>query len=330
MFVAFFAVQAALAALGVVGLARHTRGRALLAALARPRLDRELLAFAVPQALNMAATTYLGRLDVLVLAACGVPAALVGSYGAVAAIVIELRQVRGVVSGAMAPLVARYHQAGDWRAIERALSRGARWVASLIVPLALAFFAVHADVLHLVTPGYHGATAFPVILLVGPLVNGLGVWRATSSSSCSATDTTSPTRCSSRANTALAFLLVPRLGLVGAALAGSLGIAALTVLENVELALLEGLRIDREALAPALAALAGGSVLAALADHLEVFPSTSARVLMAAALGLGAAALLRADGARAGRAEAARAGAEALPRVDAAAHAGRATTETAS
>ncbi len=75
----------------------------------------------------MAANTYLTRLDLLVLAACGLPAATVGSYGAVAATIVELRQVRGVVSGAMAPLIARYHHAGDQAAIGRALSRGARW-----------------------------------------------------------------------------------------------------------------------------------------------------------------------------------------------------------
>ena len=298
MFVAWFVVQAALAAVGTVGLLRNISWRALLAALLRPRFDRELVAFAVPQALNMAANTYLGRLDLLVLAACGVPAATVGSYGAVAATLVELRQVRGVVSGAMAPLIARYHRAGDHAAIEQALSRGARWVAALIVPLALAFFVVHADVLHLLTPSYHGATAFPVILLLGPLVNGLGglagnfliVLQRNRYNLANAVLV-------AVANTALGFLLVPRYGLVGAALAGSVGIATVTVLENVELALLEGLRIDRDALAPALAALAGGSVVAALADRLALFPGTGARILLAAALGLGAAALLRARGA---------------------------------
>jgi O-antigen/teichoic acid export membrane protein len=298
LFIAQFAVQTLLAMIGVLGLLRHTSGQALLAALVRPRLDRELLSFAVPQALNMAANTYLGRLDLLVLAACGVPAATVGSYGAVAASIVELRQVRGVVSGAMAPLIARFHQAGDHAAIASALSRGARWVASLIVPLSLAFFVLHADVLHLVTPSYHGATAFPVILLVGPLVNGLGGlagnflvflqrnrYNLANSLAVGA------------GNTALAFLLVPRFGLAGAALVGALGMATVTVLENVELGLLERLHIDRDALAPALATLAGGSVLAALADHFEVFPGTGARTLLAVALGLGAAALLRADAA---------------------------------
>lgn len=294
MFLATFLAQGLLAIVGLVGFLRQASGRELLGALVRPRLDRELLSFALPQALNMAANNYLSRLDLLVLAACGLPAATVGSYGAVAATIVELRQVRGVVSGAMAPLIARYHQAGDRAAIGLALSRGAGWVASLMVPLALALFVVHADVLHLVTPGYHGATAFPVILLVGPLVNGLGGlagnfliflqrnrYNLANSLFVAA------------ANTALAFVLVPRLGLTGAALVASLGIGTVTILENVELALLERLHIDRDALAPALATLAGGSVAAALADHFGVFPGTGARILLAAALGLGAAALLR-------------------------------------
>jgi len=298
LFMAMFVVQVLLAAVGVRGLLRHTSGGALLRALARPQLDRELLAFAAPQAVNMAASTYLGRLDLLVLAACGLPAATVGAYGAVAATIIELRQVRGVVSGAMAPLIARHHQAGQRVAIGQTLSRGAGWVASLIVPLALALFVLHADLLHLVTPGYHGATAFPVILLLGPLVNGLG---GLSGNFLIFLQRNRYNLGNSLfvavANTALAFLLVPRLGLVGAALAGALGMAIVTVLENVELFLIEGLHIERQALAPALATLAGGSVLAAVADRLEVFPTTGARILLAAALGLGAAALLRAGGA---------------------------------
>jgi len=302
MFVAWFVVQAVLAVVGLMGLLRHTSGRALLGALLRPRIDRELLAFAVPQALNMAANTYLGRLDLLVLAACGLPAATVGSYGAVAATIVELRQVRGVVSGAMAPLIARHHHAGDQAAIGRALSRGARWVAGLIVPLALAFFVVHADVLHLLTPSYHGATAFPVILLVGPLVNGLGGLAGNFLIFLQRNRyNLGNALFVAVGNTALALVLVPRFGLVGAALAGSLGIAAVTVLENVELALLEGLRIDRDALAPALVTLAAGSVVAALADRFEVFPGTGARILLAAALGLGAAALLRAGSAAGAR-----------------------------
>ncbi len=168
-------------------------------------------------------------------------------------------------------------------------------VAALIVPLALAFFVVHADVLHLVTPSYHGATAFPVILLVGPLVNGLGGLagnfliflqrnRYNLANSLFV----------AVANTALAFVLVPRFGLVGAALAGSVGIATVTVLENIELALLEGLHIEsRRAGPPRWPSWPGAASLAALADRLDVFPNTGARVLMAVALGLGAAALLR-------------------------------------
>jgi len=295
LFVAMFVVQALLAIVGVLGLLRHTGGRQLIAALARPRLDRALLSFAAPQALNMAATTYLGRLDLLVLAACGLPAATVGAYGAVAAIMIEVRQVRGVVSGAMAPLIARHHQAGDHAAIAQALSRGAGWVASLLVPLVLALFVVHADVLHLVTPSYRGATAFPVILLLGPLVNGLG---GLSGNFLIFLQRNRYNLMNSLfvavANTALGFLLVPRLGLVGAALAGALGMATVTTLENVELFVTEGLHIDRDALAPALATLAGGSVLAVLADRVELFPTTGARILLAAALALAAAAVLRA------------------------------------
>jgi O-antigen/teichoic acid export membrane protein len=256
LFVAFFAVQVLLATLALAVLARRLGARSLARALLRPRLDRKLLAFAVPQGLNMAASAYVGRLDVLALAASGIAPALVGVYGAVAAIVVELRQVRMVVSSALAPIVARHHAEGDRGAVERLLSNGAAWIAGVAVPIALVFAVVRGDIIGLVTPSYAGDSLFALLLLAGPVVNCLG--------GLSGNFLVYLLR--NRWNLANALFvamlgtlvlpwLVRRYGLAGAALGASAASAAITLFETLELGLLEGVRIRSAAVGRALVVL---------------------------------------------------------------------------
>lgn len=266
LFAALTAVQVVMALVALAALGPWVGFRELWAALRRPRLDRALLRFALPQGVNMALTTFVGRLDLVLLAACGVPAATVGVYGAVAAVVRELRQTRTVVSGALAPIVARHDAAGDRAAVASALARSARGVAAVAVPLALGFVVVRRDVLALVAPGYTGETRFVLILLVGALVNCLGGlagnfmiyllrnrWNLANA------------LVGALLGSVLGWLLIPRLGLTGAALAASAAAGAMTLLENLELAVLEGVRITARALRRALATLAVGAAgLAAL------------------------------------------------------------------
>jgi O-antigen/teichoic acid export membrane protein len=290
LFVAFFVAQTAVAILAVAVLAHRLGGRALARALVRPRLDGRLVRFALPQGLNMAASAYVGRLDVLTLAASGLSAAAVGVYGAVAAVVVELRQVRMVVSGALAPVVARHHEAGDKAAIGRLLSRSAAGVAAVAVPVALAFVVLRRDVVALVAPSYAGDAAFALVLVVGPLVNCLGGlagnflvyllrnrWNLANALVVAGLGT-------------LVFpAAVARWGLVGAALAAAAATSTITLLENVELAVLEGVRIRsaavrRAAVTAALAAFA----LAALGPPAGP-AALGARVALAVVVALAAA-----------------------------------------
>ena len=294
LFAAALGVQAVIAIVGVVALSRQLGAAILVAALRRRRLDRDLLRFVVPQAMNMAATTYIGRLDLLILAASGMPSAVVGAYGTAAAVVRELRQARMIVSGALAPLVARLHATGDRAALAHALSRGSTWVASVVVPLALAFVVVHADILGAVSPAYVGGSGFTLVLLVGPVVNGLGglsgnflVFLLRNRLNLANSILVAV------ANTALGLWLVPRFGLVGAALASAGGLTAVTLLETIELALFEDVRLDPNALVPAAATLAVGALGQSLLGRLGLLGSWQARVVVATALGLIAAASLR-------------------------------------
>jgi O-antigen/teichoic acid export membrane protein len=297
LFATVFLVQVVTAALALVVLTRRllgSAGVAFWAALRQPRLDRALLAFALPQGLNMAAATYIARLDVLMLAALGTPAAVVGGYGTIAALVLELRQARMVLSGAFAPIVARYHADGDHAAIARMLSRGAGLAASIAVPIALGFVVIRGDVLALLAPGLQDSSRFALVLLVGPLINCLGGlagnflvyllrnrWNLANSLLVALV------------HTALCWALIPRFGLTGAALSGAVAMTSVTLLENLELALLDGVYIAPRSLLPAgVTLLVGGAVLAAAAPLAGWF-SLGGRVVAAAGLALVAAVALR-------------------------------------
>jgi O-antigen/teichoic acid export membrane protein len=315
LFAAVLLVQITLAGLALLILHRHlpadaTSLRAAIGAVLRHprrRHHRGLLAFAVPQSLNMAATTYLGRLDVLALSASGVPATVVGAYGTVAALVLELRQVRMVVSGALGSLVARQHALGARSSLARALSGSAAWIASIAVPLALALVVLRRDLVAGVVRGRPfgedpRASLLPVVLLAGPVFNCVGGlagnflvyllhnrWNLLNAVVVAMVDT------------ALCGLLVPRLGVLGAAVAGAFGLAAVTVLENVELARLEGLAIEPRVLASAAATLVAGAVVVSAIDPLAAQAGLAGRAALALAVGLLAAGAMSGTGAAAGR-----------------------------
>ena len=293
LFVAFFVVQTALALVALSVLVSHVGGRTLARALRRPRLDRRLLHFALPQGLNMATSAYIGRLDVLTLAAAGTPAALVGVYGAVAALVVELRQVRMVVSGALAPIIARHAALGDRAAIGRLLSHSAAWIAGIVAPLALAFVVVRRDVVALVAPSYSGETVFALFLVIGPVVNSLGGlagnflvyllrnrWNLANALFVAALAT-------------LAFpLVVARFGLPGAALATSAAMATITLLETLELRVLEAVRIRSATFRRAVLTLAAAAFALAVL-RVSVGPAAlGGRVALAIVVGLAAAVVI--------------------------------------
>jgi O-antigen/teichoic acid export membrane protein len=288
IFVAFLVAQTAVAGLAIGVLARRLGARALAGALLRPRLDRRLLRFALPQGFNMATSAYISRLDLLTLAAVGAPAATVGVYGALSALVVELRQVRMIVSGALAPIIARHHAVGERAAIERLLSRSAAWVGGVIVPVALAFAVVRSDVVAVLAPTYTGGTAFVLLLVVGPLVNGIGGlagnvliyllrnrWNLANAVLVAALGTW------------IFPAVVTRFGVVGAAICASAATSSITLLETVELWVLENVRIRSSAVTRAVLTLATATVALALLPVSSI--AFGARVALAIAIALAAA-----------------------------------------
>src|SRR5690606_34910605 len=124
---AYLVSHALLALLAVWAFTRHFSLVELGRALIRPKIDRALLSFALPQSLNLTLNNFIVNVDKLMLAYFGVAPALIGFYGNAAAVIRNVRQARLAFSGAFSPIIARLHAEGRITAIEENFGVVARW-----------------------------------------------------------------------------------------------------------------------------------------------------------------------------------------------------------
>ncbi len=262
------AAQALVSALALRALARHFDMGRILGAAVHPRLDGQLLRFAVPQSLNMTANRYLSRIDVFMLAALGHGNFEIALYATAALITSNLREIKLAFAQALAPVAARLHIAGDRAAFEETLGRVSRWTASLAAPLVLAVLVLRGDLLGLVDAGYRGDTTFMAVLLIPPFLScAFGLAGNSIIYTAHPTWTLFNSLAVAAVNTGLNLLLIPAYGLLGAATATALAAAMISLLQLVELRHLEGIRLPlRSIWKPHLALLLTGLVVAALWD----------------------------------------------------------------
>jgi len=163
--------QGLMSIMALVGLARHFSVSETLRAMLRFRMHWEMLSFAIPQNLNMTFNKYQTRLDVIMLGAFGFSNHLLAFYSAAALVTSNLRQIKLIFSGAIAPMIARYKAVDNREALEGTLSRVSRWTTTLIAPAVLASLVIRDDIMILVDPGFVGDTLFIVLLLVPPYLS---------------------------------------------------------------------------------------------------------------------------------------------------------------
>jgi len=257
------------ATLSLAAFLRHFELGPLFHALRHERFDREVLRFALPQSLNMTFAKYLTRLDVMMLGALGHSDFELGLFGAAAMITTNIREVKLIFSGALGPVVARHHALGERAAFEAVLGRVTRWSTTIAVPIVLLVAAFRTDLLRLVDGSYaESDNAFMLILLIPPLLScafGLAgnciVYTGHSAYNLFNSITVAVF------NTGFNYLLIPRFGLVGAAVATAVASSLITGLQLIELRALERVTLRLGAIyKPLLGLLAGGALLAAAWD----------------------------------------------------------------
>lgn len=293
---ALFAVQLlvelVVCVLALAAFARYFSLRSLLSAVRSWQWDRPLLSFAIPQSFNLTFNRYITRIDSIMLASFGLAEVDLAYFGTAAYLTSNIGQIRGIFSGALAPVLARLHVRGEHAAFEHELGRVCRWTTTLAAPLVLILVVLRTDVLRLVSESYTGNSLFVAVLLIPPLTNcAYGMAGACLMFTGHSKVTLSNSLCVALLNTGFTYLLIPRYGMLGAAVATALATSITTGLQMIELWRLEGLRIRWAAVwKPHLGFLLGALVLALLWDPAQL--GATGRMTTAVGIGLGFPALL--------------------------------------
>ncbi len=262
LFVSYAVAMVGLALFACIPLKRLFDAREVVRTALRPGLDRGMIAFAIPQGLNHTFSLYITRLDTIMLAAFGFDPALLGWYATAAFLTSNLQQVRIVFSTALAPLVARHHQRGEATDLTALLSKVSRWTATLAISIVIPFVVLRDDLMGLIDERYAGGqSAFVVVLVVAPLMScllglagnfvaytGHSRWNLANSLLVAFL------------NTGLNLWLIPRFGLMGAAIATATSASLVILLQVVELWKLEGVVVRLQAVWQPWLALAAMAV----------------------------------------------------------------------
>lgn len=267
--VATYCLQAALA---VWALRRHFDLGRIWDATVHLRPERTVLRFAVPQALNMTANKFLTRVDVLLLGAFGYTNAQLAFYGAGALITTNLREVKLIFAGALAPVAARHHASGDRQGFEDTLGKVSRWTTSIAVPLVLAVAVLRSDLMLVAHKTYTGDTTFMLWLLVPPFLScAYGLAGNCIVYTGHTTWTLFNSLLVAGLNTLFNWWMIPIWGLAGSAAATAIASLLVALLQVVELQKLEKVHLRWSAVwHPHVGMLLGMVALALVWDPAEL------------------------------------------------------------
>jgi len=233
---AYVTTQAVVGGMALWIYSRELAWRPLVRAFRAFEIDREMLAFALPQNLNMTLERFITNIDIIMLGMFGVSAATTGFYGAGAMIVRELQNIKQVFSNAFAPHIVRLYRQQDSRQLSASFSMTSRWITTLAIPALLAVAVLRSDLLRLVHPDFASEQAlFMLLLLPIPylqcgfgLAGNIVVMTGHSRLNLLNSSTTGVT------NALLNWWLIPLFGPVGAAAASALASVLKATLEVVE------------------------------------------------------------------------------------------------
>jgi O-antigen/teichoic acid export membrane protein len=235
LLVAFVGTQVLLAAIAAGAFCLHFPPRLLLAEAMRFRCFPALTAFAVPQNLNLALTSFVNDASTIVLAATGAPASTVAFYATGSAVVHNTRQIRLAFSTSFAPAIALLHAGRRKAALERLLARLVRATAGLTVPALIVVLVFRSEILRLFHPTYTADSGFMLVFALVPLLGcssglagnilvmtGHAWWNLANSAVVAAVSAVTSA------------LLIPGLGLTGAACGAAAGMVVLTAVVMIE------------------------------------------------------------------------------------------------
>lgn len=206
-------------------------GPALRAVISGP-LDREMLRVAFPLVLAGIAWALVARIDAFFLGHYG-SAADLGAYAACGLYAASITQVRGAFEPTTSTLVAPALLANDARGLSVAIQRQSRWLALIAFPLAAVCIGFGEPLLRIFGHDFARGTIALAVLAVGHVANALALSSFAIPLSGNARLTTYVAAGALVVETALCVALVPRFGVVGAALSLSAGLVFAQLAQGV-------------------------------------------------------------------------------------------------
>ncbi len=186
--------------------------------------------FSFPMFFNSIIRNLLNSTDVLFLAAFTVPA-LVGLYGAADRVTLFVVMPEVALSVIFSSVIAEYHTRGQHKQLTDMFRVVTKWSFSLSLPMFLCCLIFHDAIMGIFGKQYIAASGVLIILAFGNLVDsGVGLVGQILSMTGRPRLVLANTLITIVINVGLAFLLVPRFTVIGAAIAAASGVIVFNVL----------------------------------------------------------------------------------------------------
>jgi O-antigen/teichoic acid export membrane protein len=193
-------------------------GRAWIGRALRAPAHERLLSFVLPVAGSELGNAILQKADLFILSFF-VPDASIAVYAAAEFLGRVAANVRYAFDGVAAPVLSEALHLGDRARLRYNLALMTRWVATLSVPLAVTMVGLRADLLALYGSGFVAGASLVCLWTTTHLLNGtLGLVGHVLLMSGRSRTFFANQAVAAALNVALSFLLIPRLGMTGAAL----------------------------------------------------------------------------------------------------------------
>lgn len=283
-------VAVCVVALGV--FPRYYRYSTLLQRFRHFRFSTPLVAFAIPQNLNMAVGRFATDIDTAMLAYFSVPPAKLAFYWMGGQIVRNLRQIKLVFSGAYAPIISRLHAQGDEEGMNQTFAMTSRWATTIVLPAALVVAMFREELIWIFHDTFVDDATFMIPLLIVPVLScsfglasniivmtGHSKWNLVNSLLMAGLNLT------------LNYLWIPEHGILGAAMATAVASALVSMVTLVEAKVLVGVtlqpaRIYKPFVAGLIATAAAGGWLSIDSDPTLAAKAVGAVVSVGVYVGL--------------------------------------------
>ncbi|MBU1068851.1 oligosaccharide flippase family protein [Myxococcota bacterium] len=213
----------------------------------------KMASYIFAQNLNVAVVKFNYSLDVLMLAGFGVQPGKIAFYSLGSQVIRNIRQIRQVFSGSFSPVIARFHHEKRVDELDGALGRVSAWTTALALPVIFVMCYFRRDLMQVFDSTFTEDPTFMLVLAINPFLScTIGLFGNVITMTGHSTINIINGIGAFSINALVNWLLVPHLGLLGAAIASVTAGTAISVAQVFEARVLVGVHFPIRALLPPL------------------------------------------------------------------------------